>query len=165
MYITKTNKLRLRLIFGPPRRHVRRRTHVAPLHPNVQHLAGQREVQLHVRDGRRRLRRDRHQLADADFFGDGRGRFEVLVLIRRHSKIVVSEVDHIFEIASADQPLQATVNLEEQTLCFESISFPFEVNPAIKEKLLLGMDDIDESLTQIEQIKIFEKTHNAQLKK
>jgi 3-isopropylmalate dehydratase small subunit len=67
-------------------------------------------------------------------------------------------------MASADQPLEATVDLEEQTLSFESISFSFEVNPAIKEKLLLGMDDIAESLTQIEQIKIFEKTHNAQLK-
>ena len=97
--------------------------------------------------------------AFADIFGNNCSKNGILTIELKNN-----EVDHIFEMASADQPLQATVNLEEQTLSFESISFPFEVDPAIKEKLLLGMDDIAESLTQIEQIKIFEKTHNAQPK-
>jgi len=74
-----------------------------------------------------------------------------------------TEVDQIFQLAEDDQPLSATVNLEEQTLTFDTITFHFQVDPAVKEKLLLGMDDIAESLSQIEQIQSFEKTHNAQL--
>ncbi|MAI20246.1 MAG: 3-isopropylmalate dehydratase small subunit [Kiritimatiellaceae bacterium] len=74
-----------------------------------------------------------------------------------------TEIDHIFQLAEADQPLSATVNLEEQTLTFDALTFHFQVDPAVREKLLLGMDDIAESLSQIEQIQAFEQIHNAQL--
>ena len=79
-------------------------------------------------------------------------------------ELTPSEVDHIFQLATHDKPLEATVNLTEQTLTFESVTFHFQMDPAVKEKLQLGMDDIAESLNQLPAIEKFEKTHNAQLK-
>lgn len=73
------------------------------------------------------------------------------------------QVDQIFELASADAPLAATVNLEEQMLQVGGLSFSFEVDPSVKEKLLLGMDDISESLQYEADISAFEATHNSQL--
>ena len=67
-------------------------------------------------------------------------------------------------MATSDNKLEAEVSLENQTLKFESISYSFDIDPAVKEKLLLGMDDIAESLNQLPAIEKFEKTHNAQLK-
>ena len=73
------------------------------------------------------------------------------------------QVDRIFEMATADEPLEATVNLEGQKVVFKDVEFAFEVDPAVKEKLLLGLDDIAESLLSEADITEFEKTHNAQL--
>ncbi|QBG46643.1 3-isopropylmalate dehydratase small subunit [Verrucomicrobia bacterium S94] len=73
------------------------------------------------------------------------------------------EVDKIFEQAEADEPLEATVNLEEQTVTFGENVFSFDVDPAVKNKLLLGLDDIGESLMFIDDIEAFEKEHNTQL--
>jgi len=56
------------------------------------------------------------------------------------------EVDQIFALAESDEPLEATVNLDEQTISFGETIFHFEIEPAVKEKLLSGMDDIDETL-------------------
>jgi 3-isopropylmalate/(R)-2-methylmalate dehydratase small subunit len=73
------------------------------------------------------------------------------------------EVDQIFEMSAADTPLEATVDLEAQTVSFGDTVFPFEVEPAVKEKLLQGLDDIAESLLYKADIERFETTHNAQL--
>lgn len=73
------------------------------------------------------------------------------------------QVDQIFEMAAADAPLEATVNLEEQKVVVGGVEFAFEVDPAVKEKLLLGMDDISESLQYDGDISIFESSHNVQL--
>lgn len=73
------------------------------------------------------------------------------------------DVDKIFELAEADEPLEATVNLEEQTVTFGDNIFQFDVEPAVKEKLLLGLDDIGESLMFVDDIESFETGHNAQL--
>ena len=56
------------------------------------------------------------------------------------------EVDQIFALAESDEPLEATVNLNKQTISFGETTFHFEIEPAVKEKLLSGMDDIDETL-------------------
>jgi 3-isopropylmalate/(R)-2-methylmalate dehydratase small subunit len=56
------------------------------------------------------------------------------------------EVDQIFKLAESDEPLEATVNLEEQKVVVGGVEFSFEIDPAVKEKLLLGMDDISETL-------------------
>ena len=77
------------------------------------------------------------------------------------------EVDRIFAMAAADEPLEATVNLEEQQVIFHQadgdVAFDFEQEPAVKEKLLLGMDDIAESLLYDADISAFESGHDVQL--
>jgi 3-isopropylmalate/(R)-2-methylmalate dehydratase small subunit len=73
------------------------------------------------------------------------------------------QVDRIFEMAASDEPLEATVNLEEQKVSFKDVEFVFEVDPAVKQKLLLGMDDVAESLQFKDEISAFETTHSTQL--
>jgi len=73
------------------------------------------------------------------------------------------QVDRIFEMAAADQPLEATVNLDEQKVIFKEAEFAFEADPAVKEKLLQGLDDISESLLFEDDITEFETTHSPQL--
>ncbi|MBT8045642.1 MAG: 3-isopropylmalate dehydratase small subunit [Pontiella sp.] len=73
------------------------------------------------------------------------------------------QVDQIFSMASADEPLEATVNLEKQQVSFKDAVFTFEIEPAVKEKLLQGLDDIAESLMYEADITRFEATHDAQL--
>ena len=73
------------------------------------------------------------------------------------------QVDQIFEMSAADEPLQATVNLEEQMIFFKDVEFAFEVDPTVKEKLLQGLDDIAESLLYEADIDGFENRHNTQL--
>ncbi len=72
------------------------------------------------------------------------------------------QVDQLFEMAAADAPLEATVNLEGQVVNMGGAEFSFEIDPAVKEKLLLGMDDISETLQYEADISTFETTHNSQ---
>ncbi len=74
-----------------------------------------------------------------------------------------ADVDKIFEMSLRDESLEATVILEEQKIIFKDVEFVFEVDPAVKEKLLQGLDDIAESLLFEGDITAFEKTHNMQL--
>lgn len=77
------------------------------------------------------------------------------------------EVDQIFAMSAADQPLKATVDLEVQQIVFHpadgDVAFRFNVEPAVREKLLLGMDDIDETLQYEADISDFEAEHNTQM--
>ena len=73
------------------------------------------------------------------------------------------QVGQIFEMAAADEALEATINLEEQKVSFKEIEFKFEVDPAVKEKLLQGLDDIAESLLFEGDIASFENQHSVQL--
>lgn len=73
------------------------------------------------------------------------------------------QVDQIFAMAAADAPLEATVDLEGQKVVVGGVEFAFEVDPAVKEKLLLGMDDISETLMDEPDISAFETTHSVQL--
>ncbi|RKX42777.1 MAG: 3-isopropylmalate dehydratase small subunit [Verrucomicrobia bacterium] len=73
------------------------------------------------------------------------------------------QVDRIFEMAMADEPLEATINLDEQKVSFKEVEFTFEVDQAVKEKLLKGLDDIAESLLLEDEISGFESRHNTQL--
>ncbi|MDH3981581.1 MAG: 3-isopropylmalate dehydratase small subunit [Kiritimatiellaceae bacterium] len=73
------------------------------------------------------------------------------------------QVDQIFEMAASDEPLEATVNLEAQKVIFGDAEFAFDVEPAVKEKLLSGMDDIAETLTFDGDISAFEAGHSTQL--
>lgn len=96
--------------------------------------------------------------AFADIFNNNCAKNGILTI-----ELSSPEVDRIFALSASDEPLEAAVDLEAQTLAFESETFAFEIDPAVKEKLLLGMDDIAESLEQISAIETFEAQHNPQL--
>jgi 3-isopropylmalate/(R)-2-methylmalate dehydratase small subunit len=73
------------------------------------------------------------------------------------------DVDKIFDMAASDEPLEATVNLEDQNVIFDGAEFTFEVDPSVKEKLLSGLDDVAESLQYVDEIEAFEGQHWTQI--
>ncbi|MBI4368389.1 MAG: 3-isopropylmalate dehydratase small subunit [Candidatus Omnitrophica bacterium] len=76
-----------------------------------------------------------------------------------------AEVEEIFQMTGRYQGLEATVHLEEQRLTLhtaEEISFHFEIDPAVKEHLVRGLDEIRQTLQDEETIKRFEAQHNFQ---
>ena len=96
--------------------------------------------------------------AFADIFRNNCAKNGVLTI-----ELSSEEVDQIFKLAEADEPLEATVNLEEQKVVVGGVEFAFDIDPAVKEKLLLGMDDISETLLNEAEISAFEDTHDPQL--
>ena len=66
-------------------------------------------------------------------------------------------------MTASDDPVEATVSLDDQKIIFGDVEFLFEVDPGVKEKLQQGLDDIAESLLFEGEITTFETTHNAQL--
>ena len=96
--------------------------------------------------------------AFADIFRNNCAKNGVLTI-----QLFSEEVDQIFALAEVDQPLESTVDLENQKITFDELSFSFEIDPAVKEKLLLGMDDISETLQYEADISAFEKNWNVQM--
>lgn len=73
------------------------------------------------------------------------------------------QVDQIFAMTASDDPVEATVSLDDQKIIFGDVEFLFEVDPGVKEKLQQGLDDIAESLLHEGVISSFEKEHDPQL--
>ena len=76
------------------------------------------------------------------------------------------EVEEIFQMVARFPGIEATVNLDHQRVTLhtaEEISFHFDISPAIKTRLLHGLDDIGISLKHDADITAFESRHNAQL--
>lgn len=76
------------------------------------------------------------------------------------------EVDQIFEQVDKNPGVQATVDLEKQTVILHGtpeVSFPFEIDATIKERLLFGLDDIGITLKNEGAISKFETSHNPQI--
>lgn len=76
------------------------------------------------------------------------------------------EVDEIFRSAAAQPGLEATIDLEKQTVTLHAkseVSFRFEISPAVKARLISGLDDIGTTLKESDAISAFEKKHNDQL--
>lgn len=96
--------------------------------------------------------------AFADIFRNNCAKNGVLTI-----QLPSEQVNRIFAMAAADEPLTATVNLDDQKLAFGDVEFSFEVDPTVKEKLQQGLDDIAESLLHESDITAFEVHHNAQL--
>ena len=64
--------------------------------------------------------------------------------------------------------LEATIDLEEQRVVLhtaEEISFHFEIDSSVKERLVHGLDDIGITLKHEKDITAFEKLHSPQLYK
>ncbi len=81
-------------------------------------------------------------------------------------QLTEAEVEEIFQMVKRYPALQATVNLEEQRVTLhlpEEISFHFEIDKAVKDHLIRGLDDIGLSLQHEAEITAFEKTHDAQV--
>jgi len=76
-----------------------------------------------------------------------------------------ADVDRIFEAVAAQEGLEATVDLDAQTITLhgdEAETIRFEIDAGRKETLLRGLDDIARSLQHEGEITAFEATHNAQ---
>jgi 3-isopropylmalate/(R)-2-methylmalate dehydratase small subunit len=76
-----------------------------------------------------------------------------------------SEVEEIFQMVGRYKNLEATVDLEHQRITLhlaEEISFHFEIDPAVKEHLFHGLDEIKQTLKHEADIQKFEKKHNSQ---
>ena len=77
-----------------------------------------------------------------------------------------AEVEEIFQMTGRYPGLEATANLDEQRLTLhlsEEISFHFDIDTAIKERFIHGLDDIGLSLKKEADITAFEKNHDVQL--
>lgn len=76
------------------------------------------------------------------------------------------EVDRIFAAIDKAPGSKATVDLEKQVLTLhtpEEITFKFETDPAVRKRLLEGLDDIGISLQYTDAISQFETKHNTQI--
>ena len=76
-----------------------------------------------------------------------------------------AEVDEIFEAVHKNIGLEAEVDLESQTVSIllnPGPCYHFEIDPAVKNRLIHGLDDIGLTLQYESAIGIFEKQHDAQ---
>lgn len=97
----------------------------------------------------------------ADIFRNNCGKNGVLTI-----QFTEEEVQNLFDKIEASKGSQATVDLAAQTITFhtpEEFSMNFDVDPALKDRLLKGADDIAITLENEADITTFETTHNAQL--
>lgn len=100
--------------------------------------------------------------AFADIFRNNASKNSLLTV-----ELAEEEVEEIFKWVARCEGLEATVDLEEQRVVIhlpEEVSFHFEIDAAVKERLIHGLDDIGLTLKQEAAIRSFEASHNAQLK-
>ncbi len=75
------------------------------------------------------------------------------------------EVEEIFQAVYGEEGLEASLDLEAQVLTLHTsageTTFSFEYDPSVKNKLLLGLDDIEESLQYLDDITGFETSHDT----
>jgi 3-isopropylmalate/(R)-2-methylmalate dehydratase small subunit len=77
-----------------------------------------------------------------------------------------AEVEEIVQLVERFPGLEATVDLDRQRVTLhlaEELSFHFEIEPAVKERLLHGLDDIGLTLKHEAKIAAFEAAHDLQL--
>lgn len=81
-------------------------------------------------------------------------------------ELTEAEVDKIFEYVDRFPGLEATVDLAEQRVVLhlgEEEAFHFEVEPAVKDTLLRGLDEISMTLEFQSEIDAFEQSHETWL--
>lgn len=78
-----------------------------------------------------------------------------------------AEVDEIFTTVYSEEGLEASVDLDAQTLTLHAAAgdkvYSFDYDSSVKNKLLKGLDDIEESLQYLSDIESFETTHATYL--
>ena len=75
------------------------------------------------------------------------------------------EVEEMFQMVDRYPRLEATVDLERQRVILhlaEEIAFHFDIDPATKERLMHGLDDIGLTLKHEAEIRAFESRHDPQ---
>ncbi len=98
----------------------------------------------------------------ADIFKNNCSKNSLLTL-----ELSEAEVEEIFQMAGRYAGLEATVNLDEQRLTLhlpEEVSFHFDIDASVKERLVHGLDDIGLTLQKKAAILAFENKHDVQLK-
>ena len=74
-----------------------------------------------------------------------------------------SDVDAIMEMVDRFPGLEATVDLLEQRVVLhldEEASFAFDLDPAVKDQLIRGLDEISQTLEHDEAITVYEGSHD-----
>ena len=98
--------------------------------------------------------------AFADIFRNNSGK-NGLLTVELHD----AEVEEIFQMVGRYPGLEATVDLERQRVVLhlpEEIAFRFEMDSAVKTRLIHGLDDIGLTLHHLNAISAFESRHDPQ---
>lgn len=81
-------------------------------------------------------------------------------------ELAPAEVDWIFKAVGEEPGLEATVHLADQTVTLhrsaEDKIFRFEIDPSVKDRFLMGLDDIGITLKEEKAIREFEARHDTQ---
>ena len=80
-------------------------------------------------------------------------------------ELTEAEVDEIVRMVERYEGLEATVDLDRQRVTLhlpEELAFHFDIEPAVKARLLHGLDDIGITLQHEAAIRAFERRHDAQ---
>ena len=80
-------------------------------------------------------------------------------------ELTEAEVDAIVQMVERYDGLEATVDLDRQRVTLhlpEELAFHFDIEPAVKARLLHGLDDIGITLQHEAAIRAFEQRHDAQ---
>jgi 3-isopropylmalate/(R)-2-methylmalate dehydratase small subunit len=118
------------------------------------------------------------QVVIAPWSGEGKDRIPGFADIFRNNSVKnglltielsESEVDQIFHAVHKEPGLEATIHLADQTVTLhpllhhgEDLVFHFSIDPSVKERFLLGLDDIGITLKEEKTIREFEAKHNTQ---
>ena len=98
--------------------------------------------------------------AFADIFRNNSGKNSLLTV-----ELADAEVEEIFQMVGRYARLEATVDLDRQRVTLhlpEEMAFHFEIDPAVKTRLIHGLDDIGITLKHEDAIRAFEAHHDPQ---
>ena len=99
--------------------------------------------------------------AFADIFKNNCSKNALLTL-----DLAEAEVLQIFSAIDSNVGLEATVDLEKQTLTLHTpkeMVFKFDVDASVKDRLLKGLDDIGITLKHEDELRAFEAKHETQI--
>lgn len=99
--------------------------------------------------------------AFADIFRNNSSKNSLLTI-----ELSSAEVDEIFQMVDRYKGLAATIHLEEQRVTLhlpEELSFHFDIDASVKERLIHGLDDIGITLKHESDITSFESKHETQI--
>jgi len=74
-----------------------------------------------------------------------------------------ADVTAISSLIQKDAATKVTIDLPTQKITLADKSFSFEIDSALKQKFLEGLDDIGNSEKYVDQISAFEQKHSAQI--